>query len=116
MAGAGAELLADADLITPVPHSIARPLAEGLRNRTVCRDDRAARLMPQQLLTMRQAMDTALGHRAEDEVETAWRIVDPLLRDPNPVHVYAPGAWGPPEAERMADCIGGWSQTGGIPW
>jgi glucose-6-phosphate 1-dehydrogenase len=46
----------------------------------------------------------------QDEVETAWRIVDPLLRDPNPVHEYAPGTWGPAEAERMADRIGGWSQ------
>ena len=70
-------------LITPVPHSIARPLAEGLRNRTVCRDDRAARLMPQQLLTMRQAMDTALGHRAEDEVETAWTDAGAMPGDPD---------------------------------
>lgn len=43
-------------LITPVPHAIARPLAEGLRNRTVCRNNEAARLMPQKLLTMREAI------------------------------------------------------------
>jgi uncharacterized protein YbjT (DUF2867 family) len=70
-------------LITPVPHTIARPLAEGLRNRTVCRDDRAAALMPQQLLTMREAIDAALGKRAEDEVETAWTDAGAMPGDPD---------------------------------
>jgi uncharacterized protein YbjT (DUF2867 family) len=70
-------------LVTPVPHTIARPLAEGLRNRTVCRDDRAAALMPQQLLTMREAIDAALGKRAEDEVETAWTDAGAMPGDPD---------------------------------
>jgi hypothetical protein len=70
-------------LVTPVPHSIARPLAEGLRNRTVCRDDRAARLMPQALLTMREAIDAALGRRADDEVETAWTDAGAMPGDPD---------------------------------
>ena len=47
-------------LVTPVPHTIARPLAEGLRNRTVCRNDDAVQLMPQHLLTMREAIDAVL--------------------------------------------------------
>lgn len=70
-------------LITPVPHTIARPLAEGLRNRTVCRDGRAAELMPQPLLTMREAIDAALGKRAEDEVETAWTDAGAMPGDPD---------------------------------
>lgn len=70
-------------LVTPVPHAIARPLAEGLRNRTVCRDRRAAILMPQRLLTMREAIDAALGKRAEDEVETAWTDAGAMPGDPN---------------------------------
>jgi len=37
-------------LVTPLSAAIARPLAEGLRNRVVCRDDLAQRLMPQELL------------------------------------------------------------------
>ncbi len=70
-------------LVTPVPHAIARPLAEGLRNRTVCRDDAAAQLMPQQLLTMRQAIDAALGKRADDAVETAWTDAGAMPGDPD---------------------------------
>ena len=46
-------------LVTPLSHRIARPLSEGLRNRVVCRDNEAARLMPQTLLTEREAIDAA---------------------------------------------------------
>lgn len=37
-----------------------------------------------------------------DEVLEAWRLFTPLLRAGLPVHKYAAGTWGPPEAERMA--------------
>jgi uncharacterized protein YbjT (DUF2867 family) len=70
-------------LVTPVPHTIARPLAEGLRNRTVCRDDTAARLMPQRLLTMREAIDAALGRRQHAAVETAWTDAGVMPGDPD---------------------------------
>lgn len=70
-------------LVTPVPHTIARPLAEGLRNETVCRNDDAARLMPQRLLTMREAIDAALGRRADDDVETAWSDAGAIPGDPD---------------------------------
>lgn len=70
-------------LVTPVPHTIARPLAEGLRNRTVCRDTRAAEWMPQQLLTMREAIDAAIGRQESDEVATAWTDAGVLPGDPD---------------------------------
>ena len=70
-------------LVTPVPHTIARPLAEGLRNRTVCRDDTAQSLMPQPLLTMREAMDAALGKVQDATVETAWTDAGAMPGDPN---------------------------------
>ena len=70
-------------LVTPVPHTIARPLAEGLRNRTVCRDDTAARLMPQHLLTMREAIDSALGKEHDAVVETAWTDAGAMPGDPD---------------------------------
>ena len=47
-------------LVTPIDRRIARPLAEGLRNRVVCRNDDAARLMPQKLLGVREAIAAAL--------------------------------------------------------
>jgi uncharacterized protein YbjT (DUF2867 family) len=70
-------------LVTPVPHSIARPLAEGLRNRTVCRDDTAQRLMPQRLLPMREAIDAALGRQLDSAVETAWTDAGAMPGDPD---------------------------------
>jgi glucose-6-phosphate 1-dehydrogenase len=44
----------------------------------------------------------------QDTVEEAWRVVQPVLDEPPPVHEYAPGSWGPPEAERIASAAGGW--------
>ncbi len=44
--------------------------------------------------------DPALFAR-QDTVEEAWRIVDPVLGDAAPVHPYAPGTWGPPEADGL---------------
>jgi glucose-6-phosphate 1-dehydrogenase len=35
---------------------------------------------------------------AQDTVEAAWRVVDPVLGDVVPVHPYARGSWGPAEA------------------
>lgn len=67
-------------LITPVGHRIARPLAEGLRNPVVCRDDAAQRLMPQRLLTAREAIGTAVGAA---ELETSWLDAGPLPGDPD---------------------------------
>ncbi|MGH9126480.1 MAG: glucose-6-phosphate dehydrogenase [Acidimicrobiales bacterium] len=37
----------------------------------------------------------------EDMVEEAWRIVQPVLEHPQPVHVYPRGCWGPAEADRL---------------
>ena len=36
-------------------------------------------------------------------VEAAWRVVDPVLRDPRPVIQYDPGTWGPEEADRVIE-------------
>ena len=51
----------------------------------------------------------------EDEVEECWRIVEPLLREPGPVHLYEPGTWGPPQAEELAAAVGGWDAPGDTP-
>ncbi len=70
-------------LVTPISHRIARPLAEGLRNRVVCRDDSAVRLMPQRLLTIREAIDAALGNTRAHHIETAWSDAGPMSGDPD---------------------------------
>jgi len=42
-----------------------------------------------------------------DEVEWAWRVVDPILRhwsqDTSYIHTYPAGSWGPAESERLFD-------------
>ncbi|HTY17518.1 MAG TPA: glucose-6-phosphate dehydrogenase [Myxococcota bacterium] len=48
----------------------------------------------------------------QDEVEEAWRIVDPLLGQPTPVHPYEPGSWGPRQADALAAPSGGWVAPG----
>ena len=69
-------------LVTPLDASIARPLAEGLRNRVVCRDDEAQRLMPRTTLTIRQAMGAALARIGSGTVETAWSDAGLMPGDP----------------------------------
>jgi glucose-6-phosphate 1-dehydrogenase len=56
--------------------------------------------------------DAALFTRA-DEVETAWALIDPILDtwETNrtiPIASYAPGSWGPPEADDLLQLDGRW--------
>jgi glucose-6-phosphate 1-dehydrogenase len=44
----------------------------------------------------------------QDGVEEAWRIMQPLLDVPPTVHSYAPGSWGPKEADELVARHGGW--------
>jgi glucose-6-phosphate 1-dehydrogenase len=44
----------------------------------------------------------------EDCVEAAWAIVEPVLGDVTPVHLYEHGTWGPLEATGLAGDVGGW--------
>jgi len=44
----------------------------------------------------------------QDSVEETWRIMMPLLEHPPPVHSYAPGSWGPKEADELLRGIGTW--------
>jgi uncharacterized protein YbjT (DUF2867 family) len=70
-------------LVTPLSHRIARPLAEGLRNRVVCRDDEAARLMPQRLLGVREAIRVSLEQVKQHAVETGWSDAGVIPGDPD---------------------------------
>jgi glucose-6-phosphate 1-dehydrogenase len=45
----------------------------------------------------------------QDVVEAAWTIVDPLIHEPNPLHEYEPGTWGPREADSLVAGVGGWN-------
>jgi uncharacterized protein YbjT (DUF2867 family) len=59
-------------LVTPVPASLARPLAEGLANPVVCLDNRIRDIIPQELLDCRTTIRLALQRVAQQRVETCW--------------------------------------------
>jgi glucose-6-phosphate 1-dehydrogenase len=44
----------------------------------------------------------------QDGVEEAWRVMQPLLDNPPPVHPYAPGTWGPKAADDLVAGFGKW--------
>lgn len=69
-------------LVTPLSARIARPLAEGLRNRVVCHDASAQEMMPQPLFGVREAIRLALQRETEGEVETSWHSAGPVPGDP----------------------------------
>ena len=48
----------------------------------------------------------------QDAVEETWRIMQPLIDAPPPLHVYQPGSWGPEAADALVADFGGWR----IPW
>jgi glucose-6-phosphate 1-dehydrogenase len=44
----------------------------------------------------------------QDVVEETWRIMQPLLDSPPPVHPYAKGSWGPVQADQLVSGHGRW--------
>jgi glucose-6-phosphate 1-dehydrogenase len=48
----------------------------------------------------------------QDSIEETWRVVQPLLDHPGPVHPYEPDTWGPPEADDLMKGVAHWSK----PW
>ena len=59
------------------------------------------------LLTDAMAGKTALFAR-EDSVEAAWAVVDSVLKNHHQSRTYAPGTWGPEEADALIANDGGW--------
>jgi uncharacterized protein DUF2867 len=70
-------------LITPLSHNIARPLAEGLKNPVVCRENRIREIIPLKLLTVREGIGAALSRIQANEVETNWSMAGPIPGDPD---------------------------------
>ena len=59
-------------LVTPVPASLAKPLAEGLSNPVICRDNRIRTIIPQELLDCRQSIRLALERLKQQRIDTCW--------------------------------------------
>ena len=96
-------------LVTPVPRSIARPLAESLRYEVVCDEHDIATYVPDPPgtpLTFDAALDLALQRIREARVTTRWSSAsvpgapsDPLPTDPD----WAGGSLYSDERERFVD-------------
>jgi glucose-6-phosphate 1-dehydrogenase len=80
-------------------------------------------LKPVELTAVRQALDEVPPYARllqyamqgdptlfsrEDLVESAWRIVDPILDQDTPLYPYDPGTWGPKEADDLIQSCHGW--------
>jgi glucose-6-phosphate 1-dehydrogenase len=62
----------------------------------------------ERLLSDAMAGDATLFAR-QDVVEAAWRIVDPVINCASDLFEYEPGSWGPKEADKLVEDVGGWN-------
>jgi glucose-6-phosphate 1-dehydrogenase len=46
--------------------------------------------------------------KRQDAVDECWRVMQPLIDSPPPVHPYEPGTWGPEAAASLVADHGGW--------
>jgi glucose-6-phosphate 1-dehydrogenase len=63
---------------------------------------------PYEVLLHAAIVGDATHFTRQDSVEECWRIVQPLLDSPPPVHTYAQGSWGPDQAHDLVAGYGGW--------
>jgi glucose-6-phosphate 1-dehydrogenase len=63
---------------------------------------------PYEVLLLDAMRGDSMRFTRQDSVEETWRIFQSLLEHRPPVHPYAPGSWGPPEADRLVSGYGGW--------
>ncbi|HEU0249284.1 MAG TPA: glucose-6-phosphate dehydrogenase [Solirubrobacteraceae bacterium] len=63
---------------------------------------------PYEVLLLDAMRGDSMRFTRQDSVEETWRIFQPLLDERPAVHSYAPGSWGPSEAERLVAGYGGW--------
>jgi uncharacterized protein YbjT (DUF2867 family) len=66
-------------LISPVPTSIALPLTEGLTSAAVCTENRIQSIVPQTLLSCREAIRLALERIKQEQVDTCWADAGEVL-------------------------------------
>ena len=63
---------------------------------------------PYEVLLHAAMMGDASRFTRQDGVEEAWRVLLPLIDAPSPIHTYAPGSWGPAEADTLLAGRGRW--------
>jgi glucose-6-phosphate 1-dehydrogenase len=63
---------------------------------------------PYEVLLHAALVGQSIRFTRQDGVEETWRVMQPLLDAPPPVHPYAPGSWGPKEADQLLAGYGQW--------
>jgi glucose-6-phosphate 1-dehydrogenase len=63
---------------------------------------------PYEVLLEAALVGQSLRFTRQDAVEEQWRVMQPLLDSPPPVHPYAPGSWGPQAADELVAGAGRW--------
>jgi glucose-6-phosphate 1-dehydrogenase len=74
----------------------------------VARHQSAGEMKPYERLLHDAVVGETTLFARQDEVEEAWRIVDPILDNATPVHPYEPNTYGPNEADDLVADVGGW--------
>jgi glucose-6-phosphate 1-dehydrogenase len=112
-------MFADAAVPQPHPNTMRFRLGQGDGVTLNLQAKRPGRELATRSVGMSVDFDDALGERRDayerliddvldgearrfartDTVAEAWRIVQPALDHPSPIHPYAPGSWGPAEAD-----------------
>jgi len=59
-------------LVTPVPAAIAQPLTEGLSLPTTCTENKIIQIIPQELISCKEAIRRALERIQQEQVDTCW--------------------------------------------
>jgi glucose-6-phosphate 1-dehydrogenase len=67
---------------------------------------------PYEVLLHAAMMGDSTRFTRQDGVEETWRIMQPLLDAPPPIHPYKPGSWGPEAANELVAGRGHWHE----PW
>ncbi len=67
---------------------------------------------PYEVLLYAAMIGESMRFTRQDEIEETWRIFQPLLDAPPPVHLYGQGTWGPEAADALVAAHGGWHD----PW
>ncbi len=63
---------------------------------------------PYEVLLHAAMMGDSKRFTRQDGVEEAWRVFQPLIDSPPPVHPYEKGSWGPAAADQLVAEHGGW--------
>jgi glucose-6-phosphate 1-dehydrogenase len=97
----GVRLLVDAkraDAVTPEQISLDMEFAE----------EGGEGATPYEVLLHAALIGDSTRFTRQDSVEQAWRVMQPLLDSPPPVHDYPKGSWGPEAANDLVADVGGW--------